>query len=67
MKKSEQEQKLKELLTPEFLARITEVARLAGWDYSSDYHEVCVFLENLHSLAEVPTPDLNYVEIDYDN
>lgn len=66
MKESEQKAKLKKLLTPEFLATLTEVAKLGGWDVASDYGEVWVFLENLYSIAGVEVPDLNCVEIEYD-
>ena len=43
--------KLKELVTPEFLSTLTEVSKLYGW--SGDFIEIFNFVEDLHSIKGI--------------
>ena len=67
MKEADQIRRLKELITPEFLAILAEVGRIGGWTFSSDYYAVMNFIEALYSFAEIEPPDLNGCEIEYED
>jgi hypothetical protein len=54
--------KLKELLTPEFMEKLIEVARLSGWQYAADFTEVQGWIDTLYSLTtgeELPIGSLD--------
>jgi 23S rRNA A1618 N6-methylase RlmF len=53
----ERESKLKELCDEQFLAKLTEVAKLYGWD--GDYVEIARFVEHLHAFNNLPEPDMS--------
>lgn len=53
-------EKLKPLLTEEFLSTLTEAAKVYGW--TSDYIEVCSFVEDLYEVAGKDKPNLEPYE-----
>jgi hypothetical protein len=53
-------EKLKPLLTDEFLTTLTEAAKIYGWD--GDYTEIASFVGNLHEAAGKEKPNLEPYE-----
>lgn len=53
----EADEKVKSLLTQEFLETLTEIAKIYGW--SGDYSEIYSFIEWLYKFTNLPLPDLN--------
>jgi hypothetical protein len=62
MKQADNEKALKDQLTPNFLKKLTRVARLYGW--RSDYVEIAEFVDTLHEIADIKTPPLDPYKID---
>ena len=56
MKHEERMERIKPLLTPEFLAALAETAKSYGW--TGDYMEVGTFVEEMYRIAGVTPPDL---------
>ena len=56
----ERQQKLKPILTDEFLKTLVEAAKIYGW--AGDYIEVCQFIEDLYEVAGKEKPDLEPYE-----
>lgn len=65
MTEQEQKEHLKKLLTPEFLATITEVGKLVGWS-TGDYSEVQDFIDYLHEHVGREAPNTDPYDVEYD-
>lgn len=65
MTEQEQQNKLKELLTEDFITKLIEVAKLYGW--SGDAIEIAGFVEGLyyHANGKPLETDLEPYEIEY--
>lgn len=60
------DERVKDLATEDFLATLTHIAKLFGWE--SDYIEVCGFVEWIYGKTEHVCPTLEPYEIDdFDN
>lgn len=61
MTQKEREQRMRQLLTDDFLAKLTEAAKLYGW--RGDYVEIGAFVEELHKDVGKEPPFIEPYEV----